>query len=137
MREKGIIIIALIVLLCAGIICGATLLTQDTNKTNNTTNNTTNVTINETANQTNNTNNTTEPQKQSNTKSQPTKKSSSKGSSDDGYHYSEQYGTYIKEWEDSSGSHMKSRDGKWEGHYNEKTGEFREKTPYDGWTSNR
>ncbi|WP_162685815.1 hypothetical protein [Methanosphaera sp. BMS] len=39
------------------------------------------------------------------------KSSSSKGSSDDGYHYSQQYGTYIKEWEDSSGSHMKSRDG--------------------------
>lgn len=135
MREKSIIIIALIALLCAGIICGATLLTQENNKTNNTTNNTTNVTVNETLNQTNNTNNTTEAQQQSDTKSQSTKKSTSKDSSDDGYHYSAQHGAYIKEWEDSSGSHMKSRDGKWEAHYNEKTGKLREKTPYDGWTS--
>ena len=65
------------------------------------------------------------------------KSSSSKRGSDDGYHYSEQYGTYIKEWEDCSGSHMKSKDGQWEAHYNEKTGAYSEKTPYDVWTSNQ
>lgn len=59
-----------------------------------------------------------------------TKKSSS-GSDDDGYHYSAQYGTYIKEWNDGDGEyHMKSRDGKWEESYNEKTGKFKSKSPY-------
>ena len=31
---------------------------------------------------------------------------------------------------------MVSNDGQWKAYYYEKTGEFREKTPYGGWTSN-
>jgi len=62
---------------------------------------------------------------------------SSETVTDDGYHYSAQYGTYIKEWNDSTGYHMISQDGQWEAHYNEETGELKEKSPYNGWTTNQ
>lgn len=145
MRENTKIIF-IAVAFCLIVISGAIVYSQLNNNSNNTTNNTTNDTANNTTNITDNTtlnesNQTNTTNTQTNTKSQSTKKSSSKKSSsssssgNDGYHYSAQYGTYIKEWTDSSGSHMKSRDGKYEGHYNEKTGVLREKTPYGGWTS--
>lgn len=93
--------------------------------TNNTTNNTT---LNLT--------NTTDSQQEYSTKSQSSVKSSSKSDDDDGYEYSAQYGAEIKYWTDSDGiGHMHSRDGQWEGIYNERTGEITEKSPYDGWTT--
>lgn len=85
----------------------------------------------------NSTNNTTQSATTTKSSSQSSSSQKSSSNADDGYHYSAQYGTYIKEWEDASGSHMKSRDGQWEAHYNEKTGVLNEKTPYDGWTSNQ
>ena len=90
--------------------------------------NTENLTVNLTSlNDTNDTNNTTTTTANANTKT--TKKSSS--TKDDGYHYSEQYGTYIKEWTDNDGvSHMQSRDGQWKESYDERTGHYQSQSPY-------
>lgn len=136
-RTNALIIIAITILICISAICATIIFTQNPSDMNNSTNNSTNITNNTTLNDSNSTNNTTDTQKSSTKKQSSTKKSSSSKNSGDGYHYSAQYGTYIKEWEDSEGSHMVSKDGDYEVHYNEKTGAYREKTPYDGWTSNQ
>ena len=100
------------------------------NTTNNTTVNTTvnNTTLNATNNTTSNSNNT------SNTKSSSKKSKNSESSDDvhsiyegsDKYHYSAQYGGYIKEWRDSKGNyHLRGRDGVLREDYNTHTGEFK------------
>ena len=103
---------------------------------NNTTNNTT---VNTTTNNTtvNATNNTTSNNTNSTTSKSSSKKSKTSKSSDDGYHYSDEYGTYIKEWDDGHGnSYMRSKNGEFYEHYNEKTGFYETNYPGEGYVHN-
>lgn len=120
-------------------IVGITAVTITQNSTeNNTTNNTT---VNTTTNNTtvNATNNTTSNNTNSTTSKSSSKKSKSSESSDDSgdYHYSAQYGTYIKEWDDGHGnSYMRSKNGEFYEHYNERTGFYEYNYPGEGYVHN-
>ncbi len=99
------------------------------NTTNNTTVNTTNNTT------VNATNNTTSNSTNSTTSKSSSKNSKNSESSDDvhsiyegsdEYHYSAQYGGYIKEWRDSKGNyHLRGSDGVLREDYNTHTGEYK------------
>lgn len=112
------------------------------NTTNNTTVNTT-TTNNTTVNATNN---TTSNSTNSITSKSSSKNSKSSESSDDvhsiyegsdEYHYSAQYGTYVKEWDDGHGnSYLKSKNGEVYEHYNNRTGFYEYNYPGEGYVHN-
>ena len=118
MRERSLLILAVGIILCVSVISATILLGNNGNSTdsNNTTvvNNSSNISLNESNNTTNNTSTQT-------TTKKTTGSSSKKSNSDSGYHYSEQYGDYVKEYTDSNGvQHIDTKGGIKES-YNPKT----------------
>ena len=128
------IIIGVTAIIVVLIICVSVAVITHNSTGNNTTNNTT---VNTTTNNTtvNATNNTTSNSTNSTTSKNSSKNSKSSESSDDvhsiyegsdEYHYSAQYGGYIKEWRDSKGNyHLRGSDGVLREDYNTHTGEYK------------
>lgn len=133
-RRNSLIMIGVTVVVIL-VIIGVTAAVITHNSTaNNTANNTT---VNNTVNNTtmNATNNTTFNTNTTSTKSSSKKSKSS--SSDGGYHYSAQYGTYVKEWDDGHGnSYLKSKNGEFYEHYNNRTGFYEYNYPGEGYVHN-
>ena len=136
-RRNSLIMIGVTVVVVLVIIgVTAAVITQNSTENNTTTNNTTvnatnNTTVNATNNTTSNNTNTTS------TKSSSKKSKSSSSDDDSAYHYSAQYGTYIKEWDDGHGnSYMRSKNGEFYEHYNEKTGFYETNYPGEGYVHN-
>ena len=134
MDRKLMIIIGVTVVLVILIIIGtAAVITYNSTGSNTTNTTTVNTTNNTTVNATNNTTNSNNTNSTSSKSS--SKKSKNSESSDDvhsiyegsdKYHYSAQYGGYIKEWRDSNGNyHLRGCDGVLREDYNTHTGEFK------------
>lgn len=144
-ERKSMIIIGVTAIIIVLIISISVAVITHNSTGNNTTNNTT---VNTTTNNTtvNATNNTTSNSTNSITSKSSSKNSKSSESSDDvhsiyegsdEYHYSAQYGTYVKEWDDGHGnSYLKSKNGEVYEHYNNRTGFYEYNYPGEGYVHN-
>lgn len=144
-ERKSMIIIGVTAIIIVLIISISVAVITQNSTGNNTTNNTT---VNTTTNNTtvNATNNTTSNSTNSITSKSSSKNSKSSESSDDvhsiyegsdEYHYSAQYGTYVKEWDDGHGnSYLKSKNGEFYEHYNNRTGFYEYNYPGEGYVHN-